>query len=519
MENFLQQLGSLGVSFSSYAIGTQEDWPFVIISNFEAQAAHFYEQQPSAKSLGLSVLVMDALRIRWEEYVQTASPSWIEESYNFLQVDSTDIPLVNPSIFRVIAENGTMFDDPGDDDPYYFPFWMVSLVQPEAINFVNYNTLDNLQLADVDKFLIDASNEQATPVVSTPPKAEDSPSYSTDEAEIPESAWPQSTVATALFNSFNQDTRTRVATLSATVFWDSFFQDIFEDGELDGPFIMALQDTCGESYMYLISGSSVRYTGSSDEPSLPDHVSLVETYSSIPLTGSKCSLVVHIAPSDEMVEASSTSTPIIYTAAIVGIFAIMAVFFWLYDRLTGKSYHDALNKVERSKNIVDSFFPSNIRDRVLNDRSQRTEAHSRGGNSSHRDEDDVIEDLLQRSRHGLHNKPIADLHPNVTVLFADVANFTVRKMKSSFLPFDFLVFGLDLQHIFIPTGMGKCQRTNASFSSFGDTVSFLRQIMSQVQNIQSRDDWVGFLLHSHRAYCFWYTHFFMSFLQRLLRRS
>ena len=121
-----------------------------------------------------------------------------------------------------------------------------------------------------------------------------------------------------------------------------------------------------------------------------------------------------------MANASASNKPVIYTVAVISVFAVMGLFFCLYDRLAGKSYHAAITKVERSKTIVESMFPSHVRDRVLNDRSGLTlSKRGEGGPESF--------DPLQRSRHGLQNKPIADLHPNVTVLFADIANFTVRK--------------------------------------------------------------------------------------------
>jgi len=97
--------------------------------------------------------------------------------------------------------------------------------------------------------------------------------------------------------------------------------------------------------------------------------------------------------------------------------------------LTGKSYHEAISKVERSKNIVESFFPQNVRDRLLNEKSIRSEGPASKNGSSHGDDEDDLEDFLQRSRHGLHGKPIADLHPNVTVLFADISNFTVSSVS------------------------------------------------------------------------------------------
>jgi hypothetical protein len=437
MQNLLGQLESMAVSFSSYATGTQEVWPFVIISNFEAQAAQFYELQPSAKSLGFSVQVTQALRDQWEEYSVTTSPRWIQQSYKFLQMDATSIPDINPFIYRLFGENGTAYEEPVEDQPYYSPIWMVSLVNPDAVDLVNYDTLDDERMASVDDFW-NESELPATPSVMTPPYALNSPRYSDGEPVADESTWPQSTAAAAILDRFDGASQTRVATLWSQVSWEYFFQGILHDQEINGPLDLALQDTCGKSYMFSINGSSVVYNGYSDSPILPvEQPSFQATYTSTPWA-KNCSTIVHMAPSTQFVDASRTNLPVIYTLAVVAIFGVMALFFWVYDRITSRSYYDAINKVERSKSIVDSFFPSNVRDRVLNDRSQRTEVHSRGGNSSHIEEDGDVDDVLQRSRHAFQNKPIADLHPNVTVLFADVANFTVRGEMTN----DILLMGM-----------------------------------------------------------------------------
>lgn len=439
MEDLFHQVGAMGVSFSAFTSGWA--WPYVTISNFQAQASNFFEQQQSANALQLSVFVDNAQRTQWENYTETVSPTWIEDSELYLGLTSSTTPEITPYIYRVFSENGTMFEDPVDSDvAYYAPVWMVAFPDSVAVDLVNYNTLDDSSFVAVDNYLADAAKTTETPVVSTPPSAPEQDASSSSSSSS--SSWPQSTVAAALFDSFDQAERELVATLSTQVSWNSFFEDIFVNGELAGPIIMALVDTCGGSdstFMYQMDGSgSVTYTGSAKEPALPSGQPQFQyTYSSIPLvtTGNeKCSLVIHLAPSTELADASKTNTPLTYTLATLGVFCVMGLFFCVYDRLTGKSYVEALDNVERSKSIVESLFPSHVRDRVLNDKSVRSEVASKSGRNSSAggfDLDDDVDDFLQKSRHGFLGKPIADLHPSVTVLFADVANFTVRKKEQS----------------------------------------------------------------------------------------
>lgn len=442
IEDLLQQLGSLGVSFSALALDSGSKWPFVTISSFQAQAMHFFEQQPSStKNLHLSVLVSQAERAQWEAYSVEASPMWLAESYMQmgmrLPVAGTVVgllPQVTPYIYQIEPENGTKVEAPtGDGIGYYAPNWMLSVTQPAARQLVNYNTLNDTTYMEIDSYLSEASENQSAPVVSTGPMdvfdeillAGDEDDQLEEPPASPETTWPQSIIATALFDSFDEESRTRVATLSSQVFWHALFEGILSDESLKGPLILALEDSCGRSFMYEITESGVVYKGSASKPDLPSgQIVFSNTYEDLPLT--VCNLTLHVSPSVEFSEASSTNQPAIYTVAVLGIFGIMGFFFCLYDRLTGKSYSEAISKVERSKSIVEAFFPQNVRDRLLNDKSTRSEAASKSGNSSRADDDDDLDDFLQKSRHGLNGKPIADLHPSVTVLFADIASFTVR---------------------------------------------------------------------------------------------
>ena len=110
-------------------------------------------------------------------------------------------------------------------------------------------------------------------------------------------------------------------------------------------------------------------------------------------------------------ESSNIETYIV-TGVTLSIFLCTFGLFLLYDRLVKKSYKKSVKKVERSRSLIESMFPSkNIRDRLLDYDRDRTEksAPSRCGSST------ISVSIA---------KPIADLHPNTTVLFADIANFT-----------------------------------------------------------------------------------------------
>lgn len=391
----MHQLQNLALSISSFALGTGNLWPMVTVPNFQAQASQFLSQSPSTSrntTLSLSVLVEEAQRQAWENFT-ISNQGWIQESYAYLGLTETsNLPAITPFIYRTHAENGTIFRDPGDSTGVYAPIWMSSVTDAQAIDQVNFNAMSDSTYLEAFNVL---SRDSSTTVV-TPPI--------TSGISI--------VVTPLLESSSKRETSSDVivGTLSTEIAWDSFFSNVLDDDD-NGPIVVVLQDSCGRCQQFQIQGSQAEFVATTWEPELPADVpTLTSTLTNVKLTNG-CPLVIHIAASSESIDSASTTKPMSYAVGCFLIFAVMGLFFCAYDRFAGKSYHAAISKVERTKSLVESMFPSNVRDRVLNEKTGKP--HSE------------IVDPLNNSRRGLAGKPIADLHPSVTVLFADIANFTV----------------------------------------------------------------------------------------------
>ena len=434
MEDFFTRFGNLGVSFAAQVEASVDSWPFVLISNYEAQVDIFMQQQPPALSSGpvlLSVLIPQRQRDDWEQYSVGSSPIWIEASYAALNLkEKGAFPAISPVIFGVNTEI-----DAGNST-VYSPFWMASLKAGNgSVDVINYNSLDDDLYAEIERgFGKTSPDRQAEPPLLTL-----APSISQPSFIYPSDDWPQSIVATALFDSFDKDSRQRVATLSIRIAWHAFFQDIFQDEELDqGPMLLAIEDTCGRSFMYKVTSSSVEFTGANLEPTLAASSTVPvyhQTYNFVPLTSNNCSLVIHLAASDELYESLGSKLPIVFGVSVLATFAAMAIIFWCYDRLAGRSYFRAVDMAQQSVRQL-NFLPKMVRDRVSgSDRSyatngRRTSNAKQSTITMMEDEDNPHDDASPHNRlRG--EKAIADLHPNVTVMYADIANFTVRLLAKT----------------------------------------------------------------------------------------
>ena len=433
MEDFFTSFGNLGLSFAAQVEASIDVWPFVVIPNYEAQVDIFFQQQPTALSSGpvlLSILIPQRQREDWEQFAVGSSPIWIEASFDALNLkEKGTIPSISPVIF---GTNNEMMDS--GNSSVYAPFWMSSLSGGNgSVDVINYNSLDDDFYAEIERGFGKTYQDNRT----EPPLLAIAPSISQPFLMFPSNdTWPQSIVATALFDTFDKESRQRVATLSIRIAWHAFFNDIIQDEELDGgPMLLAIQDTCSRSFMFKVTGSSVEFTGAKLEPTLAASSTVpvyLRTYDFVPLTSTNCSLVIHLAASDELYDNLGSKLPIVFGVSVLGTFAAMAIIFWCYDRLAGRSYFRAVDMAQQSVRQL-KFLPKLVRDRVSgSDRSyatniQKTVSALHSTITMMEDEDNPPDDTLRHSRiRG--EKAVADLHPNVTVMYADIANFTVRAL-------------------------------------------------------------------------------------------
>ena len=127
------------------------------------------------------------------------------------------------------------------------------------------------------------------------------------------------------------------------------------------------------------------------------------------MSSSVCRYWVDLYPSSTFKNAYKTHLPIIAAATVAGTFLIVALIFWVYDLLVGKRYAKVAAAAKKSTAVVNSLFPAEVRDRIM-------EAEARHNENSA---------LTSPNSIGDHkNARIADLFPDVTVLFCDIVGFT-----------------------------------------------------------------------------------------------
>jgi hypothetical protein len=100
--------------------------------------------------------------------------------------------------------------------------------------------------------------------------------------------------------------------------------------------------------------------------------------------------------------------PILFTVLAALIFAFTSAVFLVYDRLVEKRQKTVMTTAVHTSAIVSSLFPSTVRERLFENDNEATGNGPQPGESFVLLGDTVV------------SRPIADLYPSATVMFADM---------------------------------------------------------------------------------------------------
>lgn len=241
---------------------------------------------------------------------------------------------------------------------------------------------------------------------------------------------PFSTTYVPIFDSFDRDNRTMVALLVTAIKWSSYFENIIPPGT--GTLTVVLENTCDGAATYNINGPDVTFMGMGDKHE-KEYADLVETTSFDRLINAKgseglritlnqewCAYSIRVYPTRSFESEVESSSPVLITAAVAAIFIFTAVLFLIYNWLVERRQILVMNTAEKSTALVSSLFPKNVQDRLLE--AQNTSTQGSEGFTSDKKR---VESFLSGNQEGSSSmKPIADLFPHTTVIFADISGFT-----------------------------------------------------------------------------------------------
>jgi hypothetical protein len=267
--------------------------------------------------------------------------------------------------------------------------------------------------------------------------------------------------------------------LSMSFYWRHYLLDLLPP-TFDG-IILVFENQCSKngtsttnsssassfpSFTYQINGPSAQFLGVGDQHetqfndmeqsawlmmkrSSGENVNDADTaaaYTGIPINEDHCPFSVRVYPSQVMKSRYTTNSPITLTMASILIFVLTSALFIVYDCWVERRQRKILQKAVHSIAIVSSLFPSVVRDRIFpfassspmspsssrtigeNVAAEDTPRKRLKGIISRRSSVGGSTDSSQKQQDmGIVNdysKPVAELFPDSTVLFSDIAGFT-----------------------------------------------------------------------------------------------
>eukprot|EP00522_Entomoneis_paludosa_P000310 CAMPEP_0172474274 /NCGR_PEP_ID=MMETSP1065-20121228/69275_1 /TAXON_ID=265537 /ORGANISM="Amphiprora paludosa, Strain CCMP125" /LENGTH=1243 /DNA_ID=CAMNT_0013232453 /DNA_START=67 /DNA_END=3798 /DNA_ORIENTATION=- len=461
VKNVFKSASALSRTLSAEAKALKLDFPFVTYPTFETLCGNARDQG-GYETLFYSPFVDFTDLPAWNNY-SLQNQGWIQDSREvaiaYSEGELSQDDYVDESIIPLIYVGGLGTDvefAPSYGQGPYMPLWMQSPppFRPTVINFDSYNFL---------RITIDASIQARQPVMSevqdlsllaeTVLKAEEHAKFHENILDT-EGAntfdHPHSQMYTPIFEEPNDDSSKVVGTINAIVAWDRYMTDLLPEGTR-GVYCV-VKNTCDQAYTYKLNGNQALFVGSGDlhetkydgtEVILPFY-DLKRPNETAKIWG-HCLYSYHLYASQEFEDKYLDSSALPLTLVVASTFFFIVAVFFLYDWFLKRRNSKILDVAAKTSAIVSSLFPSNVRDRLLNNAAANeknaapVEKNEEVGGKNRMKlknflqseaEMDSLTDNNDTNSHDyaeLHvygSKPIADIFPETTIMFADIVGFT-----------------------------------------------------------------------------------------------
>eukprot|EP00526_Cylindrotheca_closterium_P003919 CAMPEP_0113631220 /NCGR_PEP_ID=MMETSP0017_2-20120614/16224_1 /TAXON_ID=2856 /ORGANISM="Cylindrotheca closterium" /LENGTH=1165 /DNA_ID=CAMNT_0000541721 /DNA_START=11 /DNA_END=3511 /DNA_ORIENTATION=- /assembly_acc=CAM_ASM_000147 len=134
-----------------------------------------------------------------------------------------------------------------------------------------------------------------------------------------------------------------------------------------------------------------------------------------------CHFDIVVYPSDEFRASYESNDALLYSGLVGVVFVFTAMLFFLYDKYVQKRQAKVMSQAKRAEAIVTSVFPKEVGLRLIKQaerEEQERVSNKKMLNNFLVEKNETVEKPNKR------RKPIADLFPETTVMFADIVGFT-----------------------------------------------------------------------------------------------
>ncbi|CAB9518478.1 Receptor-type guanylate cyclase gcy [Seminavis robusta] len=453
----------------SYARDTNQTWPRVTIPDFEARSGKFLDLTKAAVFMEF-ILVTPETRPEWEAYTAKEGPTWAQNSIDYLRANNLFQDVYDA---RNVTDESIVYLDfvhdysawgvenpvglPANHSGPMLPMWQSAPLVPTSPVYnwdlatvaENESVLHCIQAHQTSisrAYMVASENDDPAIKVENEAWADYFSNYISphEEAMEPLSDFYYPMVpdmldqrALSLEPDYDPTQHQVVGIMSQSVYWRDMIKGILPDGSIG--VVAVFTSPCSATFTYEINGPTVRYLGGGDHHNakynplkftsllqdLDEYNAGANRYSYIPLEKDLCPWSIHIYPSQQYEDQFLTKFPIVLTIAAVVIFAFTTAVFVFYDWWVEQRQMIVMKSALRSDAIVSSLFPSNVRARLYDDQEDEEKAKQTRRSTFVNKQQELNSASIGASGDVKKDtRPIADLFPEVSVLFADLVGFT-----------------------------------------------------------------------------------------------
>jgi class 3 adenylate cyclase len=411
-------LNSLSTTITSYTLSTGMTWPFVSIPHFDIRADEARKLIHS-ELLAFAPIVSKDERTLWEDFAAKSRGS-IQDGLEFETLGEVSSGMTTEKIHHFSKETEMI-----QDNDMLVPLWQIGQVPTNAsIVMMNLFTHPSFK-----RMIIDVLEIEHT-LISEELDLEFLLEFSTGTIE----GQVRSFSLTPVFDTFDEDAEV-VGFLVAVVPWLDYFEDVLPEGT--NGLAVDVKDTCGSAFTYTIYGHEAEYEGqgSLHDPKF-DYISLSSEFAEfarydgeVSSSTKHCEYTLEVYPSIEYRKSFDSHEPVLFASVVVLVFLFTTLVFVIYDTMVRRRQHKVLETAQRTAAIVTSLFPKEVGKRMLKEAEEQHEQFGRAKKDAAKNQ---LKSFLANSEGSqqmggvttFKSKPIAELFPEVTIMFADIVGFT-----------------------------------------------------------------------------------------------
>ena len=444
VDKIVSALVGLSVDATSYAKqGGETAWPFVTIPDWEIRTNQV-RTTAGLDQIIMAPIVKPADRAGWGPY-SAVNQGWIDAGL-YIQGRESSVP--DQGIIPIIYPINQALEY----EEFSIPLWQVGPA-PDIPTLINHDLLTNtVSLQAMARNVIRKKSTRLSPVASFAPFYDQLYSWYDDDLfeeyddhlarlerrtqsfetfssqnKPPEN--PSSSIVHPVYADFESDEV--VAIVMTTIAWERFFEGTLPKG-VKG-FIVYVENDCGIGFTYEINGGDAELKGPGDLHDRQYDYLGVSSKFAVSVTSEECQYTINVYPTRKFEAVYETSNPAIYTSVVVLVFFFTAMVFILYDYLVTRRQSLVMNAAAKTQALVSSLFPKSVQQRILEDANDQAIAEQKNkkipvfrGKTQLKEflEDGDADMEVDADDTMFKSRPIADLFPETTVLFADIAGFT-----------------------------------------------------------------------------------------------